>query len=343
MTETLLKGPAAEEALRNYFLSIGYFVIRGAKFKYNQFDVTDVDLWLYGKSSPLNRERINVDIKNRKTPQAIERIFWVKGLQVILELDGCIVATTDMRPDVREFGLQHDVKVLDGRFLSRLTKSLRSQQERITEEQFIDELSQASLGKLGGDWPGRYEACKSRILKSLTFDGCNAWLEDLGYFLTEIVSQPVPDATTWRMVYTTAAYFAISVDFILREHITAEHDQRKILLEDGIRYGTAGRSYTEKIGRIAAGLVAEFVSRQSISKNIEQELNEQAKEVRAELLAEFFSKSATHSALFELARELEAAAFGIEVQSIGKMSSGVQSFFGVVADFFSLDRKRIIV
>jgi len=154
MSEQLLKGPAAEEALRNYFLSIGYFVVRSCKFRFNRFDVTDVDLWLYGRNSPLSRERVNVDIKNKKTPQALERIFWARGLQIVLDFDGCIVATNDLRPDVREFGLQHRVKVLDGRFLGRLTKSGRSHQDRINEEQLMAELDQSSLGKLGGGLEG---------------------------------------------------------------------------------------------------------------------------------------------------------------------------------------------
>jgi hypothetical protein len=88
-----MKGARAEETLRNYFLSMGYFVVRGCKFRYRGFDVTDVDLWLYGRSSALLRERINVDIKNKKTPQALERIFWAKGLQSVLGLDACVVAT----------------------------------------------------------------------------------------------------------------------------------------------------------------------------------------------------------------------------------------------------------
>jgi hypothetical protein len=342
MIDQPLKGPAAEEALRNYFLSIGYFVVRGSKFQFHNFDVTDIDLWLYGKASPLRRERLNVDIKNKKTPQALERIFWAKGLQSVLRLDGCIVATSDIRLDVREFGLEHDVKVLDGKFLSRLTKSQRSQQARITEEEFLSELDQASLGKLGGDWRGKYETSKSRLLDSLTFDGCNAWLDDLGFFLREIVTQPVPPKATWRMIYAIAAYFTIAVDFILREQVSAEHDQRKVFLEDGFRYGTAGRGYTEKVGRIAAELVGEFVSQPGLSKTIQLELQSQANEIRAEILADFFSRSTTQNNLFEIAIELENAAFWTEVPTISNMSSAVQSLFGVIGDFFMLDRKKVI-
>jgi len=269
MSDQPLKGPAAEEMLRNYFLSIGYFVIRGCKFKFGRFDVTDIDLWLYGRSSVLSRERWNVDIKNKKTPQALERIFWAKGLQSVLGLDGCIVATNDTRPDVREFGFQHQVKVLDGRFMSRLTKSGRSHMQRITEEQLFNQIEQASLGKLGGDWKGRYESSKSRVLISLTFDGCNAWLDDIEYFLQQLLSSAATNYSAWRMVYITCAYFIVSVDFILREYVTAEQDQRLIVLNSGFRYGSAGKSFTDKVGRMAAELVSSIVSQSEVTKTIE--------------------------------------------------------------------------
>lgn len=341
MSEKLLKGPEAEEVLRNYFLSIGYFVVRGCKFKYNKFDVTDVDLWLYGKNSPLSRERLNVDIKNKKTPQALERIFWAKGLQAILNMDGCIVATTDQRPDVREFGLQHQVKVLDGRFFGRLTKSSRGHLERISEEQFVAELERESLGKLGGDWKGRYEASKTRLLNSLTFDGSNAWLDDIDYFFGQVDSTSSGSISAWRMVHLMSAYFLLSVDFILREHVSAEQEQRCVLLENGFRYGTAGKSFTEKVGKMAAALVGSVVTQPGLVETLERELGEQAADIKAELLAEFLSK--THSAIFDAARELESAAFAIQVPQPSALNSYVQSVIGVLADFFGRDRKRIII
>lgn len=341
MSEKLLKGPEAEEVLRNYFLSIGYFVVRGCKFKYNRFDVTDVDLWLYGRNSPLSRERLNVDIKNKKTPQALERIFWAKGLQAILNMDGCIVVTNDLRPDVREFGLQHQVKVLDGRFLGRLTKSGRSHLERINEEQFVAELEGESLGKLGGDWKGRYEASKTRLLNSLTFDGCNAWLDDIDYFFGQVDSLSTGSTSAWRMVHLMSAYFLVSVDFILREHVSAEQEQRRVLLENGFRYGTAGKSFTEKVGKMAAALVGSVVTQPGLVETLERELVEQAADVKAELLAEFLSK--THSALFDAAREFEAAAFALKVSPPSALSPFSQSVIGVLADFFGRDRKRILI
>ena len=120
------KGSIAEEALRQYFLSLGFFVVRSIPFKYKSFDITDIDLLLYSRKNTISRERINVDIKCKKTPQAIERIFWTKGLQEVLGLDNCIVATTDKRPATREFGSLHNVLVLDGNFLTILLKESKN-------------------------------------------------------------------------------------------------------------------------------------------------------------------------------------------------------------------------
>ncbi|AJX28377.1 MULTISPECIES: hypothetical protein [Burkholderia] len=341
--DQLPKGPATEERLRNYFLGVGYFVLRGAKFKYNDFDVTDIDLWLYGLNSPLSRERVNVDIKDKKTPQALERIFWAKGLQDVLGLDACVVATTDARPDVREFGLKHDVRVLDGHFVSRLKRSEKSQLQRLTEEEFVRFIDDSSLGKLGGDWRGRYEQSKSRVLDSLDFDGCNAWLMDIEYFLKEASSMGLKDPSAWRLAYISCSLFLISLDFLLRDHVTLEQDERRAVLENGFRYGKAGRTFVEKIGKVAAGLVASVASQPGLRETLERELATQAGDLRADVLADFFSRNVAQTALFDAAREFEAGAFALEFYSPSRLSAGAQSVLGVLCDFFGLDRKRVLV
>jgi hypothetical protein len=343
MTEQPLKGSAAEEALRNYFLSLGYFVVRGCKFRYGRFDVTDVDLFLYGRSSALHRERINVDIKNKKTPQALERALWAKGLQVMLGLDACVVATTDSRPDVRAFGLEHGVTVLDGSFLSRLVKSGRSQQARIAEEELVQQLEKESLGKLGGDWRGRYELGKSRLLDSLSFDGTNAWLNDVGYFAEQAVQAAESSSASWRMLYMSLACFLISVDFILRDHVAADHDQRRQLLEDGFRYGSAGRAYTEKVGRLAAALAVGVVAHPGVGDEVQRALADQAESVRADILAEHLARSGTPSLMFELAREFESATFHPTLPSPATLSASAKGLLGVISDFHGVDRKRVLI
>ncbi|MGF6182733.1 hypothetical protein ABIB42_003769 [Massilia sp. UYP32] len=336
MIEHIPKGPAAEEALRNYFLNIGYFVARGCKFTYNRFDVTDVDLWLYARNSPLSRERVNVDIKNKKTPQALERIFWAKGLQTVLGLDSCVVATTDSRSDVRKFGLQHDVKVLDGKFLARLTLSAKSLQDRISEEEFLHELDDGSLGRLSGDWRVRYELSKSRLLQSLNFDGCNAWLEDIGLLLSDIGA----GTPRWRLLYITCAHLLIAVDFILREHITSDHDQRKAFIDAGVRYGESGQVFTEKVSRMAASLVESVAAQPGLAKTVQQEIEYESSQIKAEILADFFAKNT--SGFFDIALQLEAAAFAPTVSKPSALVATCQGVIGVLADFCGVDRKIAI-
>ena len=100
MAKEINKGHRMEETLRIYFLKSGYYVARGVPFRYKDFDITDIDLWLYNRTSPVSREISIVDVKNKKTPLAIERIFWTKGLQIAIKANSALVATTDKRKDV---------------------------------------------------------------------------------------------------------------------------------------------------------------------------------------------------------------------------------------------------
>ena len=102
-TKIIGKGSQMEETLRRYFLDMGYYVVRDVKYVFEGVDVTDVDLWLYQRPSLFKRLRLTVDVKNRRIPQALERLLWSKGLLSGLGLDGAIVATTDSREQVKQF------------------------------------------------------------------------------------------------------------------------------------------------------------------------------------------------------------------------------------------------
>ena len=112
-----------EEALRAYFFQAGYFVVRGVPYRLDGEDVTDIDLWLYERPGASTRRRIIVDIKNRKSPKASERIIWAKGLQAALGVDGAFVATTDKRPSTRRLSKALNITLLDGDAVAKLTYS----------------------------------------------------------------------------------------------------------------------------------------------------------------------------------------------------------------------------
>ena len=182
------KGHQTEEALREYFLHSGYFVIRGAKFHYNNYVITDIDLWLYSRPSSFVRERVNVDIKSKRTPQAIERIFWAKGIQRVLGLEQCIVATTDKRVAVKTFGKEHDVTVLDGNFLDKLLRRYKYDSERMSEETLYNNIKTIKPENKSKDWKGKLEISKSILLNELSFDGCNLLLDACRYFMEEVMA-----------------------------------------------------------------------------------------------------------------------------------------------------------
>ncbi|MCW5600416.1 hypothetical protein [Nitrosomonas sp.] len=331
-----------EENLRRYFLHLGYYVLRGVKFKYHAFDVTDVDLWLYSKPSALARQRTCVDIKNKKTPQALERIFWAKGLKETLGLDACMVATTDSRPDVREFGLSHEVAVLDGPFLGRLQASAKSHIDRLSEEEFLAEASHGSLGKMGGDWKGRYEEAKSRILTNLRFDGANAYINDIQYFLEQRIAVGDSNPMPLRLVYSVISMFAVAVDFVLKDHSALDNEHRFCLLCEGFRYGDSGKDNATRLARLAADLTDAAGIAPGTGKAVFDELNRQAAEIPAEALAEHFSKGSVQGALFFIAIEFESAAFAPNVLVPSQLSVNAQGILGVIADFLGIDRKKVM-
>lgn len=345
MTEKLAKGYATEEILRNYFITLGFYVLRGVKFKYNNFDVTDVDLLLFSKSSPLKRERINVDIKNKRTPQAIERIFWAKGLQQTLNLDSCMVVTSENRSDVMEFGLKHDVNVLDGKFLSRLSNSNKSNIERISEEQLFSLLDESSHGKVGGDWKGRLDRAKARLINKINFDNCNAYLNDIKYFfsaVSEIDNKSKESAALWRAIYCVVSYFAISLDFILSDYQTLDQEQRRKLLDDGFRFGSAGREFTNRVTSLVSALATSTIMDGAITNNLASEIHKMSESIKSDLLGEFFSKVGMNTYLFECAREMETLAYKKEVLPPSSLSNTSQSIIAILCDFNGFDRKKII-
>ena len=211
------KGQKMEEALRIYFLKSGYYVSRGVPFKYQGFDVTDIDLWLYNRTSSVSREISIVDIKNKKTPQAIERIFWVKGLQLAVKATNALVATTDKRPDVKDFGKDMDVFVLDGSFLNKIQKFEKDIDNRITDEEFWILIGNYSLGKHDGDWKKKLIEAKSLLAIGLNFDNINSLLDTAHCFIEQILTKPSQLEIALRSFYLVCSYIAVNMDYLQRE------------------------------------------------------------------------------------------------------------------------------
>lgn len=339
MTKKLSKGQEMEELLRSYFLQAGYYVMRGVPFQYEGFDVTDIDLWLYNRTSPVARNISIVDIKNKRTPQAIERIFWTKGLSQALNADNAIVATTEKRTEVKEFGNKLGVLVLDGAFLSKLSKSENHFTRRLSDEEFIENIQDYDLGKLDGDWKGKIIECKSLLSSGLTFDTCNKWLDISKFFAEQVLTKPSRVETALRCFYFSLSFVAISIDFILKELSFLDQSERLERLSEGFTYGSKGKEGMDKTINLSLGLVDQFSPEGSgITSQIRSRIDHEFASLPTQTLGEYFSKNDVGRLLFNNARELESLSMSRSFSSHVDSSAEIRGLIGCLLDYWSISR-----
>lgn len=333
-----------EEALRAYFLHAGYYALRSVQLRYQDIDVTDIDIWLYERPSSVSRHRIIVDAKNRKTPQVIERIFWTKGLQLALGVEQSIVATTDRRSAVVDFGRQHDVLVLDGAFVARLIATMREEaNERLVEEEFQKLLHAYRLASGALGWRRRLDLAKSVVLNGLDYDAINFWLEEGRYFAEQAITIQGHASTAMRALYLISSLIALAIDFALKELSFVDGAQRLAAIADGLRYGTRGQIGTKKVLDLATGLVEQYVpGGRAAASRMRHELNKELGALQTNILAEFFARNASAQSMFAAARELEAAAYARRFSDPATLQAGALSLLGVLADYWGIERVKLL-
>lgn len=333
------KGHKMEEFLRNYFLKAGYYVTRGVPFVYEGFDITDIDLWLYGRASSVSREITIVDSKNKKTPQAIERIFWVQGLKQASKATNAVVATTDKRPEVKDFGKDLGVLVLDGFFLAKLAKSGEPNAQRLSEEEFVSKITDYSLGKLDGDWKGRFFLCKSLLSRGLSFDNCNEWLSHAKFFVEQAITKPTQKETAMRCFYLICSFIAIAVDYSLKELSFLEQNEKISTMNDGFTYGSRGSSGMKKVLSVAMGLVEQHaVNGASISQQVRSSVEHQLSSLNTAILGEYFAKIDVAKTLFTVAKELESLSMQRVFLSHESASIETRAMLSCMLDYWGVDR-----
>jgi len=329
--QSLRKGELMEESLRNYFLSLGYYVVRGIKYKYEGIDITDVDLYLYGRSSSLTRQRINVDIKNKKTPQTFERILWANGLMKLLNFNSCIVATTDQRPVIHTFGQLHNTTIMDGAFLSKLRPNTFP--DRLTEEEFGIKIAQHKSYKTFGnrDWRFIYEASKSKLLTEQDFSGFNSALNTLIYFIEKILTDEQKREDATRMAYLILSHVLIIIDFIIKDIAFLETVDREKKLSDGFKFGNLGKDGVDKIISIAVQISGNK-SANAYLKSLEN--------IPTDILKEFFSKNENIKNLFNWANAFEHMGYKKQLIYPSQIDAPLKGVLSVVLDFAKIERRK---
>ncbi len=329
--QNITKGELMEELIRNYFLNSNYYVVRGIKYRYENNDITDVDLFLYGRSSSITRQRINIDIKNKKSPQAFERILWANGLRELLGFDGCIVVTTDKRPVIHKFGQLHKTIILDGAFLAKMRSNTFP--NRLTEEEITSKFAKHKSYKTFGnkDWRHIYEESKSKLLTEQDFAGFNSELTYLGYFIEKIVtdSQKREDAT--RITYLIISHLLITIDFIIKDIAFLDNADREKKLSDGFKFGNLGKDGVDKIISMAVQISGNK-SANSFLKSLDS--------IPTDILRDFFSKNENTKNLFNWAREFERIGFNREFINPEYIDTQLKGFISLLLDFFEIERKK---
>ncbi|MEO3880003.1 hypothetical protein [Rheinheimera fenheensis] len=339
MNIKLNKGHEMEEQLRAYFYQAGYFVARGVPFTYEGFDITDIDLWLYSRASSVTREISIVDIKNKKTPQAIERIFWAKGLSNAVNADSVIVATTDKRKEVKDFGKKLNVLVLDGIFLSKLSKADGFLRSRLSDEEFNNEISRYKFSKIDGDWKGKCLHAKSLLAKGLSFDSCNEWLNIAQFFINQSMTKPNHVEIALRCFYSVVSMLCIGIDFILKELSFLDHEDRQSKLIEGFTYGARGKDGIDKMLKLSLSLVEQFSpDGKSITNKVRARISNEFSSIPTKIIGEYFSKSDVGRSLFNVARDLDSLAMARAFEPHTNTSIEIRSLIGCLLDFWSIDR-----
>lgn len=344
--KTLSKGPSCEERVRVYFQRLGMYAVRSVPCRYNGIDISDIDVWLYSRPSPLSRHRINVDIKNKKTPQAIERIFWSLGLCKSFGLDECIVVTTDRRDDVSTFGRSVGVSVLDGNFLPRLDSCdpTRPEINRLSEEDFRTLIIRDRDLESAEGWYADYEDGKEKLLTSLDFNGVNT---HLGHCIARcqniaLRSQRIEIAS--RLLAVHLSHFLITLDFCMKDILFKPEADRMTALDHGFMYGSFGQSGIDQLLTRTNALIRKYApDNVAVFARIREGLTTDFRNRNYALLRDYFLKPDVAHDLFDLAVTCESIAFGgTTIASPANFPAPIKAMIGVLADHAGLDRSKLL-
>ena len=330
-----------EELVRAYFARQGFFALRSVPFQYEENDVTDLDTWLYARQSATTRVRAIVDVKNKKSPKAFERVLWVKGLQTVMRCDRAIVATTDGSPSLLRFAQSQNIAVLSKDFLDKLAKKLDID-ERLTLEELADLIQQNPGHKQDGDWLRILGDAKSAVASLPGFPAFNRAMFAFRFFGERVEVRVQHREVALRCALLSAAIACVAVDIGLERFVFSDMDSRHEGLINGVIFGDSGDGRVQASIQTALEALSEGMQNgKAIAAQARQQLERRLEGVRAEVIAEYFMREHHAQHLFSAARELEAAAHTSQDPKRFVMSLETRSILGVFADFIGVKRSSL--
>lgn len=342
---SLPKGAVLEEVLRAYFLRAGFFVIRGVPFRFADEDSTDVDLWLYERPTGTSRRVQICDIKYKQRPKAVERIFWTSGLASALNVDGAYVATTDKRKSLRSIAAKLDLQLIDGTDIQRIQNSQAVLYiERISDERLIQEIQAVDREARSKT----LQEARADILSSLSdgFGGASAVraLESFSRLAQTVISyHPNSRAAraAGRLTYLAAAIACESLDYVSVGAAFRTIEERRNLVLNAVRLGALANEEGEQAIRVALALVEKYApGGRATAAAVEVGLKRDLERIPAEIVADQAVRLLKNDQLFTVGKELEIAAYHVELQPFDSLGLATKSMLGALLDYANVDRER---
>jgi hypothetical protein len=340
------KGLVLEEVLKAYFWHAGYFVVRAVPYRYDDEDVTDIDLWLYERPAAATRRRLIVDVKNRRSPKAAERIIWSRGLQMALGVDGAVVATTDKRAGARRLAKNIGVTLFDGDAISKLANSKQVRLEgQLPYENLIAAIKKVDEARRSTDWRQVSQDARSSLAIGLGIQTVNRNLRAASFFAEQaIFAQANSDQAELavRLLFHTCALATISLDFALADHAFRSQDEKRQIIVNGIRYGETDDVHAITTVRAAIALARKYQDNgAAAAKQIEHGFYDDAERIPADIIADYVARISTTDALFNAAREMEYASSAVTLPSLDDLTAEAKSLLGTFLDFNGISREKV--
>lgn len=327
------KGPDLEELVRNYYDKQGYFALRSVPLRFENDEITDLDVWLYIKSTASARIKAIVDIKAKRSPKALERILWTKGLQHSLGCDRAFIVTTDNNPRVIKYANEQKISVLTKDFLTRLEGKVLVE-DRLTLEAFSDMVKCYDAHKRDGDWLRIIADTKSALVSVAGFQAFNKAITSFKFFIERIYTRPQYKSIALRCSLLSACIACVSLDLALERVVFEDLESRKKAILNGVTYGDSSDQRIRRTIDSVLDLINESVEQgKVISRQVRESIDKRFSLIRADIIAEYFSRESHSGHLFNVAKELEKAAHSKELSTLESLSVEARSILGVFADF----------
>lgn len=335
------KGVGLEELVRSYFARQGFFALRSVSLRFEDDDVTDIDVWSYGRPSASIRTRTIIDVKDKRSPKTFERILWARGMQLALGCDRAIVATTDNNQKLARFAQAQKVALLSKQFIGRLQNKIDNP-DRLTLEQFLDNIRKYPDHKHDGDWTKKLADAKSSVISLQGYPAFNKSMAAFRFFAERAQTRPQHKEQALRGAFLVAALACIALDTALENVLYEDSPSRYRAIATGVTYGDAGDAKVQKSIDTILSVIAEGMENgRVLSRMAKDALDKLFQNVRADIVAEHFAKEHNASTLFSVAKELDDHAHSIDASKIQELSTEAKSVIGVFSDFVQAQRTTL--